>query len=143
MDSIANELKTQDNRITDSPIFLVYYWEKVPTDSEYSDDYYYQECADDYCAFDTIGEVYEYHGDPKPDELDEDDMLDKYDCISKIAYIKKKVFLQPFFTEKAANAYMKRMEHRYKGMFTYVDSLNDNPEMKAIRNFLLNYEEEI
>ena len=38
---IKKELETQDGRATAEPIFIVYDWERIPTDSAFSDGHIY------------------------------------------------------------------------------------------------------
>ena len=64
INSLQHELKTQDNRITANPIFIVFVKERVPTDSDYSDDSCYYGGVDyDYNYYDTIEEVYAANDD--------------------------------------------------------------------------------
>lgn len=131
---IQHELKTQDNRITADPIFLVEECIRIyGMDKSYADD----------------DQIIWYHCDGMEADEDEKAILDELeencekieDCWKKVAFMDKWIPVQSFFTEKAALEYIERNKHRHSGKLrTYADSLYRNPEMKMIRDYILNIE---
>jgi len=122
--AIAKRMKGQDNRATAHPIFLVQqqhriYWiMKGCTDnyvwlhdgSEYTDeekDKYIEECE-------PGGEGWEHVG-----------------------YIDEWVFVQPFFSNKGAEAYVASNRHNLNNPRVYVDSAYRNKEWQAVREVLI------
>lgn len=128
---IQHELKTQDNRITSDPIFLVQEKERIyGIDTDFLDD----------------DKIIWYHCDGVEADEDEKASLDDLeesgkdidDCWDKVGYIEKYRTIQTFFTEKAAQNFIDRNKHRYEGKLSiYVESLYRNPEMRLIRDFIL------
>lgn len=134
---IGFNLKHQDNRITSDPIFIVFVKDVVPTDPDYSDQFYYIDGCNDNAEFRTVEEVYEFHGMEVPDPADEDAMLDYFQGqISKIYYIEKPRFVTACFTEKGAMDYIAANGHNLREPYVFVDSLYRNREMIDIRNAL-------
>jgi len=144
---IAEEIKTQDNRATDQPIFILFDHEKVPTDSDYSDNYIYCYDDGDYCEIGTTRkEVVEFCRDndvPLPkdieqmDDWDFNEWVEEHNELGVLYFIKKKVFRQCFFTEKSAKEYLEANRHHFKDPLIHCDSLWRNNEMQAIRNALM------
>jgi len=122
--AIAKRMKGQDNRITANPIFLVQQQRRVygimrgRTDNfvwlhdgrEYTDeekDKYIEECE-------PGGEGWEHVG-----------------------YIDEWVFVQPFFSNKGAEAYVASNRHNLNNPRVYVDSAYRNKEWQAVREVLI------
>lgn len=130
---IQHELKTQDNRCTADPIFLVEECERIyGMDSDYSDNYIWYNREDCYEADGEEAKIL-------------DDLEDNYkgipSCWVQSYYIEKWVAVQSFFTEKAALDFAERNKHRHAGKLrVYADSLYRNHEMKLIRDYILNLE---
>lgn len=128
---IQHELKTQDNRITSDPIFLVQERKRIyGMDTNFLDD----------------DQIIWYHCDGVEADEDEKVFLDDLDesggdiddCWDKVGYIEEDKTVQSFFTEKAAQDFIDRNKHRYEGKPSiYVESLYRNPEMRLIRDFIL------
>ena len=147
---IGEEIKTQDNRATADPIFILFDREKMPTDSHYSDDYIYIDVDDDNHEIDgNAKELRKYVKDTLetrqlPDDIDTMDedklleLLERYHKIDKV-YVKTiDVFKQAFFTNKSAHEFMESNMHHFNDPYVYCDSLYRNYEMQAIRNALMN-----
>jgi hypothetical protein len=130
---IQQELKTQDNRYTADPIFLVQEKERIwGMDSEYVDDYVWYN-TEDQCEADEE-EAKEF------DRLD-DEIENIPSAWSKCWYFDKWIAVQSFFTEKAAQDYIDSQYYRHRGeLRIYADSLYRNDEMKFIRDYLLTTE---
>jgi len=122
---IQNELKTQDNRSTADPIFLVQEKERVyGMDTEYAPETCYYD-SENYCEISE--EEYE--------------ALDGEGSVDYIGFFDQWRIIQPFFTEKAAQQYIDGNYYRHKGeLRIYADSLYRNSEMKMIRDYILNLE---
>ena len=147
---IKENLNKQDNRATADPIFVVYDWERIPTDSDYSDVFMF--VGDEGKIAEDREELFKWLRDTDTDKsiiekaelmVDDYDMLKLleeeagYDYISKIYYIKKRIFINVFFTEESANDFIKQNHYHYtKDVHIYVNCLWRNPEMQGIRNAL-------
>jgi len=53
-------LNTQDNRITRDPIYCIMDYEKIPTDSDYSDEYEWMDVHSDYCIIGQDEDIIDY-----------------------------------------------------------------------------------
>lgn len=149
---IRDNLKTQDNRVTANPIFIVYDVEKISADPKYVDTFEY---ADPYDGYEAIGTTkddlikwankYEIELPATADleKMEHGDLFDylaeKCDTLVRNHYVERNRFAQCFFTEASAKRYIERNKHHLSDkVHIYVDSLNDNHEMRFIRNGLLN-----
>jgi len=146
---IQENLNTQDNRCTADPIFIVYDWERIPSSHYYSDEWMFVDSegkiAEDEEELINFLKESECCGKISEEELK--DMTDTellewikkkgVDDIEQVYYIKKKVFINVFFTEEAANSFIKQNYYHYTDeVHTYVNCLWRNPEMQHIRNCL-------
>ena len=129
---ISHELNTQDNRCTADPVFLVQ--QKVRDygfDSEYCDDFEWVDCefnkVDDKDLIDSLEKDLDL-GEESPD-------------YNKVYYRERWEYIQFFFTEKAADEFIKKNKHRYKDgvLGVYVDCAYRNFEIQSVRKFLINY----
>ncbi len=147
---IKERLKTQDNRATADPIFIVYDWEKVPSCSDYTNQYMFVdsegEIAQNREELMTFLKDNDCCGKLPEDELkdmDDEDLIqwinnNGKDDISKVYYVKKRVFINVFFTEKSADLFIKQNNYHYtKEVHTYVNCLWRNPEMQFIREMIM------
>lgn len=130
------ELETQDNRATAHPLYVVYQTEHVPTDSDYSDKYEYYDphSSDD---FDNLEWFVESNEIDLPKPMDDDELfkwLEEHYDINKVYYLEKPKFVTAFFTNKAAELYIRANAHNLKDPYVYVESLYRNYEMQAVRN---------
>lgn len=132
---IKKELETQDNLATAHPIFCVYDWEKIPTDSDYSDNYFWCQDEGEY----TDDEVKQILRDNNI-EFTDDNWEDKAkeDSWNKVYYLEKKVFINCFFTRKAAQRFIDQNHYHYsEKVHIYVNCLWRNPEMQGIREGIM------
>jgi hypothetical protein len=124
---IAERIRTQDNRATAHPIFVVQ--EKV-RDYGYDTDY-----TDDTVWLDD----YQNHHEATEEEARQldDGTLDPDDGWTKVGYHDRWEFVQPFFTEAAADRYIETNGHRHSGVLrVYADSAYRNTEWIRLREWL-------
>lgn len=125
----AEWLKTQDNRATAVPIFAV------------------QERVRDY-GYDTTWGGASVWIDGANDNVEADAeearILDAQEVLgevpeewTRVGYVDRWEFVQPFFTEAAANAYIEANRHNLTDPRTYVYSGHRNPEWREVRDLLL------
>lgn len=124
--AIARNLKTQDNRITDLPIFLVQQKRRIWTE-------------DDSEGYVWMNEDFDEAGDDKVRELDE---LDESGAEIPKGYFKAHYVhvwetSQPFLTEQGAKDYIAINGHNLKESRIYVDSGWRNEEWRMVRDFLM------
>ena len=110
---ISERLRTQDNRITADPMFCVQ--EKI-RDYGYHADY-----ADGHIFAGPEGEEYD----------------SRVPGSRKVYYKDRWESIRAFFTEKAANDYIRSMRHRHGEMRTYVEAYLRCHEMLRIRAWLM------
>ena len=146
---IQNELKTQNNRSTADPIFIVYDWKRIPSTSDYTNESMFcdsegkiAENKEELIKFleenDCCGKLPEEIRDMDDDDLIEWVTKNGKDDVDKVYYIEKRVFINVFFTEKAADKFITQNHYHYtKAVHTYVDCLWRNPEMQFIRNSII------
>lgn len=127
---LSTQLKTQDNRITSDPIFLVQQKRRIyGLDPEYAEEYEFEWLHED-----------EGYG---PDEYvqlaleawreagGQEDMPYR-----RLAYLDTWEFVQCFFTNQAAQDYIQINKHRLNEPRVYVDSGYRNHEWIQLRRFL-------
>lgn len=120
---IGKEMLTQDNAITAEPIFLVQQTHRV-----YG------------IELDRVDDnVVWLDGDG--DEVDPDELREKAgkfpDTWRKVGFLEMKVYVQPFFTRAAAEAFIAANRINLFEPTIYVDSGHRNPEWKAVRKSLM------
>lgn len=130
--NVAKLIRTQNNRATDSPIFIVQ--EKV-RDWGYDSDY-----ADDY-AWVNINE------DHREADEEEAALLDKYvssryDPWQKTYYKERWKFVTACFTEQGCKDFIQTDGHNHGELRIYAASSHRNGEYRAVRNFLMAAERE-
>ena len=136
-------LKTQDNRITADPIFIVQERHRVyGMDSDYADDYHYEWLDVD--SGDRIPATPEQS--IKLDRRRAGDLPTRVYCdnvgesllFERVWYTDIWINVQPFFTEAAAQTWIKCNQHNYeRPLRVYAESAYNNPEWKAIRKWLM------
>ncbi len=130
LDGISEAIKTQDNRITQHPLFGVYNRRCIyGMDSDYWDTDYVivdRNCTD--CVYETEIEALE-------NGVLQEDFVKSY-------YITVGDFVNAHFTERAAQKYINENRHNLTDPYIYVTSLYRCPEMIAIRELLMRFEEE-
>lgn len=144
---IGEEIKTQDNMATAHPFFILYDKQKLPTDSDYSDEYFYHDSPNDCAEIEGTKEaLIEYCKDLDflPDDIDELDEGEVFDVvqehtdITKVYFLEIDVFVQAFFTKKSAEQFLEVNHYHYNKPHIYCVSLWRNYEMQAIRDALMN-----
>lgn len=114
---IKRRLSEQDNRSTESPIFLLQEKCYYLTTSDY---------VEEIAWVDTEGHL--YHEEPDKEEVED------YEEVYVGHYWQTK---ECFFTEQAAKDHQKSRGYAYNKTRIYAESLYKNPEMKFIREFLM------
>lgn len=142
--NLIENLKTQDNRITNLPIFYVQEKERIwgLDGSNYGDGYQWID------AFE-LEEINDKELTQKLDEAEDNlfcyserwthELLANY---RKVWYKDQWVNAQPFFTEVAAKRYIEINGHNLKSPRIYVESGYRNEEWELIREYFLNLKEE-
>lgn len=149
--AMAREIHTQDNALTHEPIFIVQRHRRTyGFDPAYTDKPVYLD--EEYNEVDLV--TYDPNGYECPsccEKLGLDDMNDEccthcgkvldlgnY-CLTKTAYQDTWENVQPFFTRKGAEEYLRANKHNLTGKEpprVYVDSAFRNAEWQAIRKML-------
>ena len=138
-ESIKERLQTQDNRITQDPLFVVQEEKTtIGLDTNFRHDgICFVRMEDEYeTIFDT---------DDGYEEFDENywsseavDWAHDGEKWEHTGYEKEWVAVAYFFTEGAADSYIGNQRHNHRGeLRTYAESLYRNPEMKAVRAMLM------
>jgi len=83
-----------------------------------------------------------YPDDEDIKEMDADELFEKLNDMNgadwmKNYCIRKRVFINAFFTEQSAKDFIERYNHHYSEPHIYVKSLCENPEMQEVRNALM------
>lgn len=128
--SIGERLRTQDNRITQNPMFCVQILQRdVGFDIGYSDNKCWWHSADLEAVYDDDPD---FKGEPEDTEFD-----------GPFGYKDRWETVMVAFTEKGCEEYLELNGHNdrrraFRGKVRiYVESFNRCPEMIAIREFLL------
>jgi hypothetical protein len=129
MKEIGSLIKTQDNRITDQPMFLV---QREVVDygynSDYSDTYNWINAEDDYLVA-TEEESSRLDG-----LYDSGEDTEGYE---KVYYVKRWEFVTACFTEQGCKDHISANGHNLGKTRIYADGSYRNFEFRAIRNFLI------
>lgn len=147
LQELAEELRTQDNRITAEPLFCVQTKRKVWTSDEFDYDgfEYYDTSACEFCDEDDIVAYLEelrqeaiengtYDSDSDDYEFDPEYPQDPFvQAFYKVHYETVTVH----FTEKAANSYMESNRHNLNDPRVYVTSQYRAREWNRVREILL------
>ena len=124
---IARELATQDNLMTDQPIFLVQQLRKVYIIDDGDNYDWVDEDWNDVTDAKTIKELeahLEEHGEPK-------------DGYTQNHYAEAWEFVTACFTRKGCDEYLAANGHNLKSPRVYADGSYRNAEWQAVRNFLM------
>jgi hypothetical protein len=120
--SIGYQLRTQDNRITQNPMFCVQEKRRfVGLDSAYSENRCWHDSANQITVYDDDEDFKE----PEGNEWDE------------FGYIDQWFTVMVAFTEAGCEEYLRLNGHNLKEPRIYVESFNRCPEMIAIRDALI------
>ncbi len=126
---LIESLRTQDNRITANPIFMVQQKDRTyGFDSSYSDEFIWIDRGDEVYDEDLIAEL--NHKDEEMEDIDKR----YYKCYYRDHWLA----VQPFFTEVAAKNYLQINGHNLHEARIYVESGYRNYEWQAIREYFLN-----
>jgi hypothetical protein len=151
--NISKNLKTQDNRCTGDPIFIV---EKLVRDygytSDYSEKYVWFDNENPECeisdveAIKILNQIEDlfFDWDNKPETITIDEQILEYDSrrFQRIYYQDRWEFVQPFFTKVGAENYLKVDGHNLGETRIYVMSGYRNFEMQDVRRLLMEEENE-
>jgi len=122
---IAEAVRTQNNRITENPVFVVQQKRRdFGYDSDHADNYTYWQGGEEITDPDTLETI--------ANEIAERGFTDTH----KSYYIDRWEFVTACFTEKGCEDYIRQNRHNLKEPRIYVESGHRNDEWKAIRNHL-------
>jgi hypothetical protein len=153
LNKIQNNLKTQDNRITSDPLFVVFQKRRVSADSNFSESYWFvldsettcenhkelREWLEGNCDFLKYNNGIDHNNisdetqveDYKVEEMAENEGFEKY------YYQDIDIFVTACFTEEGAKDYLRQNQHNLTKPYIYVTSLYRNDEMIGIRELLM------
>lgn len=130
LEAIGQRLLEQDNRITANPIFVVKQKRVIAgVDPAFSEEFsIWKDVEESEEVEDSIAELL--------DALEEagGQIPKKYE---RIHCIEMDEWVQPFFTEAAAQQYIDNNGHNLHKPFIYAEGSYRNPEWQAIRNFCI------
>lgn len=128
---IGNLLRTQDNRITDAPLFIVQEQRRTyGFDPAYGGNIVWIDSAND-----SVEATPEEHAEM---EAAHDNGEDEPDGWFRTAYQDTWHFVTACFTEAGCNDYIARNGHNHRGKLrVYADSSYRNEEFRAVRAFLM------
>ncbi len=127
--TIGKNLLTQDNRITESPVFLVQQKIRRFTDSEDNDYYWVDGDWNEVEDPALIAYLEKTQDAISPDR--------RYADYSKQHYNNGFVFVQPFFTEAGAKRYIEINGHNLNEPRIYVECGYRNEEWETVREHLM------
>ena len=133
LSDLIDRLRTQDNRATANPLFIVQQRRRIyGLDPAYSDTHVWIDLCNDHDEADEA----------KHRELDRADQCgDDYDaCWTKTAYIDLWEFVTACFTEAGCERYIEANRHNLTDPRIYAMSLHRNEEMLAVRAALSHLE---
>jgi hypothetical protein len=120
---ISQRLKTQDNRITQNPMFCV---QEKRRDVGYDSNYANRLCWHNAESGETIyDDENDFKEAPEGDEWDEFGYVDRWETVMVA------------FTEEGCKEYLRQNGHNLRQPRIYVESFNRCPEMIAIRKMLM------
>lgn len=141
---LRNELKTQDNRITADPLFIVEVERRIyGMNEEWTDDYIWVYSEDSGYSFEPDEIFDEIREDCKNDpDLGElnlyDEEIDPEEWgYEECFYVTVMEFVSAHFTEKAADLYIAQNNHNLRRPRTYVTSQYRCHEWNMIREHLM------
>lgn len=135
--ALSQQLHTQDNRCTSHPIFQVRDTKQVVCFADQSDATHWWDAEGDAVLDEELIKRLE-DADPwgsyESIKLEGDEAGVEY-TRSHTKTLRQVVAV--FFTQQAADAWVKANEHRHNSLEIYIDSGFRNPEWQAIRDFLM------
>lgn len=157
---MSKQINTQDNRITADPIWMVCYDKEYPTDEDYGDHYvwidvdrdnheiyhskhdegdeskvileYMEECYEDW--FETFSKELKENEEEFDIDIHDDDLPKG---IERIWQSSKMEIVKACLTEADANWFIKRKQHDYPKLYTYVYSMRFCPQMIELRKWIM------
>ncbi len=137
--TIAHNLRTQDNRITANPIFMVQVKVSHLGTPDNDDPHYWvnndwERVDDDISKLLDEAEESGLNEWVHPDEPDRKRYLKGY---TKVHYVDVYQHHMPFFTEHGANEYLKINKHNLREPRIYVESGYRNAEWELVRQHLM------
>lgn len=140
---ISDNIKTQDNRCTAYPLFVVFQKREIVTHEDYDHDFI--------AWFNEEGERANEETSKQLDEMrkdidgnhfmeDEIELGNDEDGITEwrqLAIKEIDEFVTACFTEKGCNDYLALNKHNLKKPYIYTESLFRNHEMLSIRDYIL------
>ncbi len=147
MGQIGERLRTQDNRITAHPIFEVQEQKRIyGIDTDYDPKIAWL-WADESVEVDArlaeLAEVFyeEYGEEPEVEDCGSDECFRAKggkETLRRVGYHEYWEYVQPFFTEAAAELYIKQNGHNHRGKLRiYASSAFRNHEWQAVREWLM------
>ena len=135
LDALSTELRTQDNACTAEPLFVVYDKQRIyGLDSDHAEHYCWlypdrgdgqSEVADSKMVT-RLNHLESLGKDPKIGGVE----------YTRIGYVDVDRFITCCLTRKAATEFISSNSHRLRKPFVYVESLDRNSEMIALRNLV-------
>lgn len=124
---ISERLRTQDNRITENPMFCVQEKRRrVGIDTDYASNYCWRDCESEETIYDDDPD---FKGEPEGSEWE------------KYGYIDEWHTVMVAFTEAGCKEYLRLNGHNHKETRIYVESFRRNPEMVFLRKWLMELKE--
>lgn len=132
---IAARMRGQDNRITAEPIFVVQQRRRIyGLDPDYTDDVCWCRSDDEFYEVTDPGELAEIEAEYAHTGLEPGNPWRKY---IRTGYRDVWEWVQPFFSEIGAQAYIDANRHNLTDPRIYVESAHRNDEWQAVRAALL------
>lgn len=127
MKAIGERIRTQDNRCTDQPIFIVQQKRRIfGIDRDYTDDHAWVD--NDGCEITCTEEI------ANLEELEDDGHCGDY---RKVGYVDVWEFVTACFTEQGCKDYLELNGHNLDKPRIYATSSYRNNEFRAVRDFLI------
>jgi hypothetical protein len=147
-EEFRKNLKIQDNRMTQDPLYIVFERVKLSADPDYSDEWEYGDTEDGYSRIgDKREELLEFIKNNElevkvTESMDGDEIMDAINedynhSIVKFYFQIVDKFVTCCFTEQGAQRYLDGNKHNLRDPHIYVTSLYRNREMLAIREMLM------
>jgi hypothetical protein len=132
--SIGERIRTQDNRCTDAPIFIVQQKKRIyGIDKHYTDDCVWVDMSND------LGEITDEEEIARLEELEDDGSCG--DC-EKVGYVDTWEFVTACFTEQGCKNYLAINGHNLTEPRIYAAGSYRNNEFRAVRDFLKGLKDE-
>ena len=159
---MSKQMNDQDNRCTSEPVWVVCYDEWLTCADDRGDKtQLLVSDGDSWNAFDEVDEFISYLIDNKNGDGELDKVLDLHECedlydliqdfddaelycgelnlesVESIDMQRVVHKIKYCLTEADANWFIKRKQHDYSKLYTYVESMNHCPQMIELRNWIM------